>query len=70
MIKYFSVAAGAVLLAACGNYATTAATAGEDNQSRLHMGHVTTSWNDTPEQIFKICHLELEIAGFAVIGWH
>ncbi len=64
MIKYFSVAAGAVLLAACSNYATTAATAGEDNQSRLHMGHVTTSWNDTPEQagLLPTAMAEAEIA--------
>ncbi len=72
MIKYASVTVGAMLLAACANYGSTETAAGDENQSHLHIGHVLTSWNDTPEQrgLLPTAMAEAEIAaqhaGFAM----
>ena len=62
MIKYASIAVGAVLLTACGTYVSSAVAG--DGQSHAHIGHVATSWNDTPEQggLLPTAMAEAEIA--------
>jgi hypothetical protein len=64
MIRYTSVAVSAVLLAACANFVSNAAATGDEKQSHLHIGHVLTSWNDTPEQrgLLTTAMAEAEIA--------
>ncbi len=50
MMKLASIAIGAVLLAAFANSSDTMATADDPKESHLHIGHVLTSWNDTPDE--------------------
>ncbi len=59
------------LLAACANGGQQRASEAETNMSHVHMGHVLTSWQDTPDQmgLLPTAQAEAEVAaqhaGFA-----